>query len=156
MAGVHHPDAPVRTPLPEFSIISVAPLAYAAVPTMVFTINAVEPKGHDVFAIALSTQIHIDPARRTYDPETRSRLGELLRGEPRCADDADLRQRDVPIVVHDERIADRRAGELAAQRVTRLERRRCVGDRVVAGVHQAGRFAEGGGQSSEAAGWRRS
>lgn len=81
MAGVHHPDVAVVTPLPEFSVISVAPLPYAAVPTMVFTINAVEPKGHDVFAIALSTQIHIDPARRTYDPETRERLAELF-GEP--------------------------------------------------------------------------
>jgi len=78
MAGVHHPDPAVLIPLPEFSVISAEALPYAAVPTMVFTLNAVEPKGHHVYAIALSSQIHIDPARRTYDPETRERLAELF------------------------------------------------------------------------------
>ena len=37
-----------------------------------------EPEGREVYAVALSSQIHIDPARRAYDDEERRRLVELF------------------------------------------------------------------------------
>ena len=73
-------DSPL-TPQLEFSVISVEILPFQVVPTLVFTLNATESNGLEVFAVALSTQIQVDPARRTYDPETRVKLAELF-GEP--------------------------------------------------------------------------
>jgi Family of unknown function (DUF6084) len=43
-----------------------------------FHLHISEPEGREVYAIALSSQIQIDPARRTYDDETRERLVELF------------------------------------------------------------------------------
>ena len=37
-----------------------------------------ETSGREVFTIALTAQINIDPARRSYDAETRARLVELF------------------------------------------------------------------------------
>jgi hypothetical protein len=65
-------------PAPEFAVTNAAHLAYAAVPTMVFSATATEPGGHDVQSMALSVQVMIDPARRGYDAETRERLTELF------------------------------------------------------------------------------
>ena len=42
------------------------------------TCTSTEPEGREVYTIALSTQIHIDPARRSYDDATRERLVELF------------------------------------------------------------------------------
>lgn len=65
-------------PEPELAVLSAAHLPFAATPTMVFTVEATEPGGHDVQSMALSAQVMIDPARRGYDPETRERLAELF------------------------------------------------------------------------------
>jgi hypothetical protein len=66
------------TPAPEFNVVSAAHRPFAATPTMVFTLSVAEPEGHDVYMMALTTQIHIDVARRGYEPETRERLAEIL------------------------------------------------------------------------------
>jgi hypothetical protein len=65
-------------PAPEFAVVSAAPLAFAAAPTMVFSMTATERSGIEIQSIALSVQVMIDPARRGYDPATRERLAELF------------------------------------------------------------------------------
>jgi uncharacterized protein DUF6084 len=65
-------------PDPIFEVVGAAPVAHAASPTLRFTLRVTEPSERPLHAIALSAQINIDPARRTYDAETRERLVELF------------------------------------------------------------------------------
>lgn len=65
-------------PEPQFAVTAVAPLAYAAAPTMVFSGEASVQDEREIDSISLSAQVMIDPARRGYDPETRARLAELF------------------------------------------------------------------------------
>jgi hypothetical protein len=65
-------------PQPEFAVLNAAHLAFAAAPTMVFSVCATEPSGLDVQSMSLSVQVMIDPARRGYDEATRERLTELF------------------------------------------------------------------------------
>jgi hypothetical protein len=67
----------VSAPAPEFEVLGVEPVAHAAAPTLRFALRVTEPE-RPLHAIALSAQINIDPARRTYDAETRERLVELF------------------------------------------------------------------------------
>jgi hypothetical protein len=66
---------------PEFEVHDVVSVADAAAPTLSFALGVTEASGRDVFTIALTAQINIDPARRSYDPETRAALVDLF-GEP--------------------------------------------------------------------------
>jgi Family of unknown function (DUF6084) len=68
----------LRRPEPEFSVVGAEHEAHAAAPTLVFTLQASESQQLDVYTIALSVQIQIDPARRTYDEATRERLVDLF------------------------------------------------------------------------------
>lgn len=63
---------------PVFSVLDVAPVAHALTPTLRFQLHVSDPDGRAVYAIALSTQIQVDPARRSYDDATRARLVELF------------------------------------------------------------------------------
>lgn len=63
---------------PVFTVLGVRPAPHTAAPTLRFELHVSDPSGREVHAIALSTQIHIDPARRRHDPETRTRLVELF------------------------------------------------------------------------------
>ena len=65
-------------PALEFTVLGAEPIEHAASPGVRFHLLAGEPEGREVYAVALSTQIHIDPARRTYDDEARERLVELF------------------------------------------------------------------------------
>jgi hypothetical protein len=76
--SVHAEPGPVTIPTPQFAVTGAAHLAFAAAPTMVFTVTATEPSGLEVQSIALSVQVMIDPARRGYDEATRERLAELF------------------------------------------------------------------------------
>lgn len=69
---------PAAAPAPEFSVSSAAHLAFAAAPTMVFSVAAIEPSGREIQSMSLSVQVMIDPARRGYDEATRERLAELF------------------------------------------------------------------------------
>ena len=69
------------TPAPAFEVLGAGPVAHAAAPTLRFSLRVNEPSGADVHAIALAAQLHIDPARRSYDDATRERLVELF-GSP--------------------------------------------------------------------------
>jgi hypothetical protein len=68
----------VSIPDPAFEVLGAEPVAHAASPTLRFTLRVTEPSGRPLHAIALSSQINLDPARRTYDAETRARLIELF------------------------------------------------------------------------------
>jgi hypothetical protein len=70
-------DAPAALD-PAFSVLDVEAVPHAATPTLRFHLHVEDPAGRDVHTIALSTQIQIDPARRSYDDETRARLVELF------------------------------------------------------------------------------
>ncbi len=65
-------------PAPEFSVLGVEPIPHSAAPTLLFTGHVSETSGREVYAIALTAQVMIDPARRTYDEATRERLVELF------------------------------------------------------------------------------
>ena len=75
--------APVTEPV--FSVLDVEAVPHAATPTLRFHLHVDDPLGREVHTIALSTQIQIDPARRTYDAETRERLVELFGAPERWA-----------------------------------------------------------------------
>lgn len=62
----------------EFEVVGAEPIEYAAAPGVRFRLGVTEPQGREIYTIALSAQIQIDPARRTYDDETRERLVELF------------------------------------------------------------------------------
>ena len=62
----------------EFEVLGAEPIEYSAAPGVRFRLRVTEPQGREIYTIALSAQIQIDPARRTYDDETRERLVELF------------------------------------------------------------------------------
>jgi len=68
----------MSVPDPAFEVVGAEPVAHAASPTLRFTLRVTEPAERSLHAIALSAQINIDPARRTYDDATRARLVELF------------------------------------------------------------------------------
>ncbi|WP_372789548.1 DUF6084 family protein [Paraconexibacter sp.] len=70
---------------PVFEVLDVESVPYAATPTLRFHLHVSDPAGRAVHAIALSTQIQIQPARRTYDRETQERLVELFGAPERWA-----------------------------------------------------------------------
>ncbi len=65
----------------EFTVLGASCVEDAAAPTLRVDLGVSETAGLDVFTIALTAQINIDPARRSYDAETRARLVDLF-GEP--------------------------------------------------------------------------
>jgi hypothetical protein len=70
------PGAP--RPEPAFAVLGVAARARTAVPTLVFELEATDASGLEVYTIALTVQILVEPARRRYDERTRELLAELF------------------------------------------------------------------------------
>ncbi len=77
--GPGEPSSP--RPAPEFEILGVEAVRHAAAPTLHFATRVTEPEGREVYTIALRAQVMIEPAKRSYDDETKARLVELF-GEP--------------------------------------------------------------------------
>ncbi|MDQ6607022.1 MAG: DUF6084 family protein [Actinomycetota bacterium] len=75
------PDSPWAGPNPEFAVLGARPVRHAAAPMLTLDLQVSEPSGRQVYMIALSIQLMLEPARRTYDDETREKLFELF-GEP--------------------------------------------------------------------------
>jgi len=63
---------------PEFAVLGVEVVEDAAAPTLRFRLGVSEPTGREVFTIALTAQINVEPARREYDEATRERLLDLF------------------------------------------------------------------------------
>ncbi|MEJ7785041.1 MAG: DUF6084 family protein [Solirubrobacteraceae bacterium] len=83
-AQIVPPVAPPDTE-PVFTVLDVEAVPHSATPTLRFHLHVDDPQGRAVHAIVLSTQINIDPARRTYDGPTRERLVELFGAPERWA-----------------------------------------------------------------------
>ena len=66
---------------PEFAVLGVEVVEDAAAPTLRFKLGVSEPSDREIFTIALTAQINVEPARRTHDAATRERLVDLF-GEP--------------------------------------------------------------------------
>lgn len=65
-------------PALQFEILGAAHEPFAAQPTLRFELSASEPTDRPIYAISLTAQINFDPARRTYDADTREDLVELF------------------------------------------------------------------------------
>jgi hypothetical protein len=57
-----------------FEVVGVTPERYCAAPTITFRVRIYETSGDSVYALALRTQIMIEPQRRRYTPEEEQRL----------------------------------------------------------------------------------
>ena len=69
------------TVTPEFAVLGLELVEDAAAPTLRFRLGVSEPSEREIFTIALTAQINVEPARRTHDAVTRERLVDLF-GEP--------------------------------------------------------------------------
>jgi len=66
-------------------VLGVRPVRYAAAPMLTLDLQVTENAGAPVYMIALTIQLMIDPARRSYDDVTRERLVELFGAPERWA-----------------------------------------------------------------------
>jgi len=69
----------------DFAVVGVRPLRYAVAPTLTLDLQVTESAGAPVYMIALTIQLMIEPARRSYDDGTRERLVELFGAPERWA-----------------------------------------------------------------------
>jgi hypothetical protein len=69
----------------EFAALAARPVKYAAAPMLALDLQISETAGREVYMIALTIQLMIDPARRRYDEATRERLVELFGAPERWA-----------------------------------------------------------------------
>ena len=65
-------------PVLDLEVVDAAAALNVATPTLHFTLRAGEPTGRDVYMVALSTLIHIDPGLRSHGDETRELLVDLF------------------------------------------------------------------------------
>jgi hypothetical protein len=72
-------------PEPEFRVLGAAARRHAAAPVLDFEVHVAEPNGRQVYTIALTAQVMIEPARRAYDDAARERLVELFGAPERWA-----------------------------------------------------------------------
>jgi hypothetical protein len=72
-------------PEPDFAVIGARSVRYAAAPMLMLDLQVSEPSGRTVYMIALTIQLMIDPARRSYDEKTRAGLVELFGAPERWA-----------------------------------------------------------------------
>jgi hypothetical protein len=65
-------------PVPTFTVMGATTIPHAAAPTLRFEFEVSDTTGRDIYAIALTAQVMIEPAKRRYDDETRVKLEELF------------------------------------------------------------------------------
>ncbi len=69
----------------EFAVLGARPVKYAAAPMLTIDLQVSEADGREVYMVALTIQLMIEPARRSYDDTTRERLVELFGAPERWA-----------------------------------------------------------------------
>ena len=69
----------------EFAVLGARPVKYAAAPMLTLDLEISETGGREVYMVALTIQLMIEPARRRYDDGTRERLVELFGAPERWA-----------------------------------------------------------------------
>lgn len=79
------PAAAAGHPAPSFAITGVEIERYAAAPTLRFALQASDTTGREIYTIALTADIQLEPARRKHDDATRVALEELFGAPDRWA-----------------------------------------------------------------------
>jgi Family of unknown function (DUF6084) len=79
------PAAPDVPPDVDFNVLGARTVKYAAAPMLTIDLHVSEPAGREVYMVALTIQLMIEPARRSYDDATRDRLVELFGAPERWA-----------------------------------------------------------------------
>jgi hypothetical protein len=80
------PDVNVQAaPALALEVLSVEPALHVATPALHFRLRASESARRDVYMVALSTQVHVDPGLRSHGPETREQLVDLFGAPDRWA-----------------------------------------------------------------------
>lgn len=69
----------------DFAVLGARPVKYATAPMLTIDVQVSEPDGREVYMVALTIQLMIEPARRRYDDATRERLVELFGAPDRWA-----------------------------------------------------------------------
>jgi hypothetical protein len=69
-----------------FDVVDARPEPHAAVPTLMLRLRISETTGATIHALALRTQIRIEPQRRHYGADEEARLYELFGDTPRWGD----------------------------------------------------------------------
>lgn len=72
---------PADRPDVAFEVLSAGSLERSAVPTLSFRAKISDASGIQVYTVALSALLTIEPGKRSYDADSRERLAELF-GEP--------------------------------------------------------------------------
>ena len=80
--GATTPDQP---PEVEFAVLGARPVKYAAAPMLALDLEVTETGGRQVYMLALTVQLMIEPARRAYDDAAHERLVELFGAPERWA-----------------------------------------------------------------------
>jgi hypothetical protein len=68
-------------PEPEFWVLGCEPVPHAAAPTLAFRLRVRDRSELEIYAAALSIQIHLEPIQREHTDVVRERLGDVF-GEP--------------------------------------------------------------------------
>ncbi|MEO9175290.1 MAG: DUF6084 family protein [Gaiellales bacterium] len=76
---------PAAAPALEIEVVGAEPGLHLASPTLIFKLHARGASAREVYMVALSTQIHIDPGLRSHDGETRELLVDLFGAPERWA-----------------------------------------------------------------------
>ncbi len=69
----------------EFTVLGARPVKYAAAPMLALDLQVAETAGREIYMLALTIQLMIEPARRAYDEGTHERLVELFGAPERWA-----------------------------------------------------------------------
>ncbi len=75
---VHAASAPESVAELDFEVIGSQVVRHAAVPMLSLELQVSESAGRSVYMVGLRIQLMIEPARRSYDEDTRARLVELF------------------------------------------------------------------------------
>jgi hypothetical protein len=74
-----------QPPEVEFAVLGARAVKYAAAPMLALDLEVTETRGRQVYMLALSIQLMIEPARRAYDDAAHERLVELFGAPERWA-----------------------------------------------------------------------